>query len=66
MSTTSILFCGDPHGRFAHILRVAQQLPSTPVVLLGDMEPQNDLLIELQPLASRLWWIHGNHDTDQE
>ena len=66
MSDTSILFCGDPHGRFAHILRVAQQFPSTPVVLLGDMEPQNDLLIELRPIASRLWWIHGNHDTDQE
>lgn len=66
MSDTSILFCGDPHGRFAHILRVAQEFPSTPVVLLGDMEPQNDLLIELQPIASRLWWIHGNHDTDEE
>ena len=66
MDTSTVLFCGDPHGRFEHIVRTAQQFPSTPVVLLGDMEPQRDLLLELKSVADRLWWIHGNHDTDHD
>jgi predicted phosphodiesterase len=66
MDDIRILFCGDPHSRFDHILRAAKVFASSPVVLLGDLEPQRDLLEELGPIADRLWWIHGNHDTDQE
>ena len=35
---TEILFCGDAHGKFAHILAAAERLMPMTVVLLGDME----------------------------
>lgn len=66
MDDIRILFCGDPHSQFAHISQYAEQYPSSPIVLLGDMEPQQALRAEVLPIVDRLWWIHGNHDTDQE
>lgn len=39
------------------------------VVLLGDMEPQRPLHLELAPLLERrvpVWFIHGNHDADSD
>lgn len=62
----TILFCGDPHGSFEHILEAAARRPSSPVVLLGDMEPAQPLRDILRPIFDRVWWIHGNHDTDHE
>jgi predicted phosphodiesterase len=62
----TILFCGDPHGCFEHILEAAVRRPSSPVVLLGDMEPGQQLQDILRPIFDRVWWIHGNHDTDAE
>jgi predicted phosphodiesterase len=61
-----VLFCGDPHGKFAHILRVADELHVSAVILLGDMEPAHPLHEELASIADKLWYIHGNHDTDSE
>ena len=60
----AILFCGDPHGRFEHIRRTAEAYPSAAVVLLGDMEADRPLHEELGEIGDRLWFIHGNHDTD--
>ena len=61
-----ILFAGDPHGRFRHILRAAAELNPSAVVLLGDLEPQRPLHEELEAIAHKTWFIHGNHDTDSE
>ncbi len=61
-----ILFCGDPHGRFHHIGRAAQDLKARAVILLGDLQPRRALHLELGPIAERTWFIHGNHDTDSE
>ncbi len=61
-----VLFCGDPHGQFGHIVRAAQQLKACAVVLLGDLQPTRPLHLELGPIADRTWFIHGNHDTDSE
>lgn len=61
-----VLFCGDPHGRFDHIRRAADELLASAVILLGDLEPGRPLHEELAPIADRLWYIHGNHDTDSE
>ncbi len=61
-----ILFCGDPHGRFNHIVRSATQLHASAVILLGDLEAQRPLHLELESIKGITWFIHGNHDTDSE
>lgn len=61
-----ILFCGDPHGQFRQILRAASELRPIAVTLLGDMESMRPLHEELASIADKLWFIHGNHDTDNE
>ena len=62
----SVLFCGDPHGQFRHILRAAAELNPSAVVLLGDLEPKRQLHEELEAIAHKTWFIHGNHDTDSD
>lgn len=59
-----ILYCGDPHGQFSHIIKAATQLQASAVILLGDMEPRRPLHIELEPILDRVWFIAGNHDSD--
>lgn len=61
-----MIFCGDPHGRFEQILMAAQREANAPVILLGDIQPNRPLEQELAAVWDRLWWIHGNHDTDEE
>lgn len=63
-----ILFCGDTHGRFDHILALVDTLRPAAIVLLGDLQPQKPLHQELAPILdlTEVWWIHGNHDTDSD
>ena len=60
----TILYCGDPHGRFDHILQAAARERATAVILLGDMQTGRPLDEELAPMADKVWFIHGNHNTD--
>lgn len=65
----AVLFCGDPHGKFAHIVEAADHTKAACVVLLGDMEPARPLHVELAPLLERslpVFFIHGNHDADSD
>lgn len=62
----SILFCGDPHGSFGPILEAARQRDFEAVVILGDLDLVHPLEIELGEIASRLWFIPGNHDSDTD
>lgn len=65
MRAGTILFCGDPHGRFQHIIDAVGRLHPMAVVFLGDMQPKKPLHNELEGvLKTELWYIHGNHDTD--
>lgn len=59
-----LMFCGDPHGQWQHIIDAALQANARTVILLGDLEPARPLHIELQAIWERVWFIHGNHDTD--
>ena len=62
----TILYCGDPHGRFDHILQaVADEKPAA-IILLGDLEPGRPLDEELAPILGKVWFIHGNHDTESD
>lgn len=66
---SAVLYCGDPHGRFRHIIEAADRTRATAVVLLGDLEPQRPLHVELAPLVEQgmpVWYIHGNHDADSD
>lgn len=65
-SSRRLLFCGDPHGEFRHILRIASEFRPSAVILLGDLQPQRPLHEELAAIADRVWFVHGNHDTDSE
>ena len=59
-----LLFCGDPHGQWQHIIDAALDADARSVILLGDLEPARPLHIELAAIWERVWFIHGNHDTD--
>lgn len=67
--TGPVLYCGDPHGRFHHIIEAAGSNKASAVVLLGDLEPKRPLHVELEPLLARnmpVYFIHGNHDADSD
>ncbi|MFM1925666.1 MAG: hypothetical protein RIT44_1472 [Pseudomonadota bacterium] len=64
MQTGPLLFCGDPHGQWQHITEAALDTRARAVILLGDLEPARPLHIELEAIWDRVWFIHGNHDTD--
>lgn len=66
--TPSILFAGDPHGRFDHLLAVARAQRPQALVLLGDIEacaPLQEVMAPIEALGTQVWFIHGNHDTDR-
>lgn len=57
-------YCGDPHERFGHIHDACKRTSASSVILLGDMEPQRPLDLELGALIDILVCVHGNHDAD--
>ena len=61
-----ILFCGDTHGNFQHIVDVVNAHAPAAIVLLGDVQAQNPLEQELAEILDKteVWFIPGNHDTD--
>lgn len=63
-----ILFCGDVHGQFEHVIEAVQAHRPAAVVLLGDLQAQRPLEVELAPILglTEIWFIHGNHDTDSD
>lgn len=63
-----ILFCGDPHGQFRHVIKAATELHASAVILLGDLEPLRPLDVELSAIVGKheLWFIQGNHDSDSD
>lgn len=67
MTHGPVLFCGDAHSRFRHIIEAAGHTKASAVVLLGDMEPSRPLEEEMAPLSERAvpwYFIGGNHDAD--
>lgn len=62
--TTPLLLCGDPHGQFDQIIQAGQLYPDSAIVLLGDMDLSQPIEDVLELVWPRVYWIHGNHDTD--
>ena len=63
-----ILFCGDPHGDFRAIIQAVETYSPKAVVLLGDLDLERSLQDELDAIIDRtkIWFIPGNHDADQD
>lgn len=64
MTMGPVLYVGDPHGQLGHIVACAQSQNASAVVLLGDIQSPQALHLALEPIQDRVWFIHGNHDTD--
>ncbi|QKL01299.1 metallophosphoesterase [Pseudomonas sp. NY5710] len=62
-----ICFLGDVHGHFDHVIRLVKVHRPDAVVFLGDLECSLPLDTILRPILglTEIWYIHGNHDTDQ-
>lgn len=62
----NILFLGDTHGQFGHILRAVHAYRPEALVFLGDIQAKRPLQAEIAEVLdlTEVWWIHGNHDTD--
>lgn len=61
-----ILFFGDLHADFSHVLPLVMKLRPEAIILLGDLEspmPLEQVLGEVMKLTE-VWWIPGNHDSD--
>ena len=67
-SRPRILFFGDPHGDFAPVINAVQRHRPQAIILLGDLQAQRPLHVELAPIldATDIWFIPGNHDTDSD
>ena len=68
MSSPNILFFGDNHGHFRHIIAAVEREKPDAIVLLGDIEASQPLEIELAPIIGKttIRLIHGNHDVDSD
>lgn len=68
MTKAKIFFCGDPHGRFEHVVRAVKEYRPAAIVVLGDLEARRPLHQELEQITdlTEVWWIPGNHDTESE
>ena len=67
-ASQEVFFCGDPHGYFDHILKAAQEHRPKAMVILGDLQPPAPMHEVLEDILSfvDVWWIPGNHDTDND
>ena len=63
-----LMFFGDPHGSFDFVIRCVQEQHPEAIVLLGNIQAQRPLELELASILvlTEVWWIHGNHDTDSD
>ena len=63
-----ILMFGDLHGNFDHVIQLVKTIKPVAIILLGDIEAQQPLELELELILSmtEIYFIHGNHDTDSK
>ena len=64
----AILFAGDPHSDFRTVVEQVLEYRPVALVLLGDLQPQRSLEVELAPALeiTEPWFVHGNHDCDSD
>jgi hypothetical protein len=64
----NILFFGDNHSHFDHIIEAVEREKPDAIVLLGDIEAQRPLEVELAPILGNtvIRLIPGNHEVDSD
>lgn len=65
---TPILLFGDVHGNFHHVIDIVRKERPPAIIFLGDLDcprPLHELLALIRDLTD-IWFIHGNHDTDNQ
>ena len=62
------MFFGDAHVQCEFVIRFVEKYHPEAIVLLGDIEAQRPLEVELATILdlTEVWWIHANHDTSFE
>jgi predicted phosphodiesterase len=67
MGFEMIWLLGDVHGEFGHVIRMVKRHRPQAIIFLGDLECALPLDMVLQPILdlTQIWYIHGNHDSDQ-
>lgn len=74
MDRPDIWFCGDVHGDLRKLRKLRRSLAEAAdkpraLILLGDLDPPEPVGEWLAPLAengTEVWFIHGNHETDND
>jgi hypothetical protein len=65
----NILFFGANHGQSGTSSQPSSREKTTSIVLLGDVQAQRPLEVELATILNKTiirFFIHGNHDTDSD
>lgn len=64
----SVLFYGDPHGRYQNLFNAVEHYSPDAVVVLGDFMLDKPLEQQVAPILDKteFWFIQGNHDTDRD
>lgn len=65
-NTNNILFIGDLHGEFAPVFEAVNKFQPEAVIMLGDQQPEEPMDGILKDVSCPVWWILGNHDSDQQ
>ena len=63
-----IFMLGDVHGSFRHVKRVVDEHRPAAVIFLGDLEaekPLHEILADVMD-KTEVYWIPGNHDTNNQ
>ncbi|MDX8397564.1 MAG: metallophosphoesterase [Mariprofundaceae bacterium] len=63
----NMMFVGDPHGRYQHIIDAIHEQQPASCILVGDQsyDESIDQLFAESDGETAFHWIHGNHDTDR-
>ncbi|MBV7388793.1 hypothetical protein KRX11_09075 [Pasteurellaceae bacterium TAE3-ERU1] len=58
-----LVFAGDPHGSYAHLLAFVKAQPDVALIILGDLQLSDCAVLDELGQYCDLWFIHGNHDS---
>ncbi|MBE2896850.1 hypothetical protein HPC38_08195 [Pasteurellaceae bacterium HPA106] len=58
-----LLFAGDPHGSYTHLLSFVKAQPGVALIILGDLQLRDCSVLDELGQFCDLWFIHGNHDS---
>lgn len=61
-----LLFAGDPHGDYAHLLPFVKEHKNVALIILGDLQLTTPSQLDELAQYCDIWFIHGNHDSKTE